>query len=66
MGMSGRIDRVQNGSAIEFWGTVDDAADRRLLQDRNFHISIDRGVGTVTYRFQGRNHLLKLKEFNGQ
>ena len=66
MGLTGRIDKVQQGSTIEIWGTVEDAADRRVLSDRNFHISIDRGIGTVTYRFQGRNHVLKLNEFNGQ
>ncbi len=66
MGLTGRIDRVTQGSNIEMWGTVEDAANRRVLSDRSFHISIDRGTGTVTYRFQGRNHLLKLKEFNGQ
>ncbi|MEE8492900.1 MAG: twin-arginine translocation signal domain-containing protein [Nitrospirales bacterium] len=66
MGLTGRIDKMTQGSTIEMWGTVEDAANRRALLDRSFHISIDRAMGTVTYRFQGRNHLLKLKEFNGQ
>lgn len=66
MGLTGRIDRIQNGSTIELWGTVEDAADRRILQDRNFHLTIDRGSSMVTYRFQGRSHQLQLKEFDAQ
>lgn len=66
MGLTGRIDRVQNGPTIELWGTFDDAADRRLLRDRDFHVTIDRGTGLVTYRLRGRSHRLQLTEFNGQ
>lgn len=63
MGLTGRVDRVHNGAAVEIWGTVDDAVDRRLLQGGTFHLTIDRSRGTVDYRLRGRSHRLRLKEF---
>lgn len=66
LGFTGRIDRAQNGQTIELSGTVEDAAAPHYRRDRNFHLSIDRGAGIVTYRFQGRSHQLQLKEFNAQ
>ena len=64
LGFSGRIERVQNGSLVDFWGTVEDAADRPLLADQPFHVTIDPGLRQVTYRLQGKRHTLELKEFS--
>lgn len=64
LGFSGRVDRVQNGAQVEFWGTVEDAADRPLLRDQPFHVTIDPGTRLVTYRLQGRAHQLALKDFS--
>ncbi len=63
LGFSGRINRVQNGPTLEVSGAVEDAVAPRYLQARNFHLSIDRGAGTVTYQFQGHSPQLQLKEF---
>ncbi len=64
LGFSGRIERVENGSLVDFWGTVEDAADRPLLADQAFHVTIDPGTRRVTYRLQGKSHSLQLKEFS--
>lgn len=64
LGLSGRVDRVQNGPTIEIWGTVDDVADPRLMRGRNFHLTIDRALGRGAYTYQGRSYRLQLKEFN--
>ncbi|MFQ5919439.1 MAG: twin-arginine translocation signal domain-containing protein [Thermoplasmata archaeon] len=64
LGFSGRIERVENGSRVDFWGAVEDAADRPLLADQPFHVTIDPGLRQVTYRLQGKSHNLQLKEFS--